>query len=170
VPAGGKLAIADLTAVEVSRFDLDGGVQVPTLEEVLRAVPASARIYVEIKAPNIEPLVVRVIRESNATCAVHSFDHRIVQTVKRIFPAIRTGVLEVARHLDPARALQETGAQDLWQETGFIDEDLVARVHATGGRVVAWTANDSTQWEALGQIGVDAICTDRIADLAGFEW
>jgi glycerophosphoryl diester phosphodiesterase len=140
------------------------------LQDVLAAVPAGARVYVEIKGRDIEALVVRVIRESNADCAVHSFDHRVVQTVKNIFPAVRTGVLEVARHLDPAATLRETGAADLWQEKDFIDEDLVTRIHAANGRVVAWTANDPLQWKTLRAIGVDAICTDRIAELAGFEW
>jgi glycerophosphoryl diester phosphodiesterase len=101
---------------------------------------------------------------------VHSFDHRIVQTVKKIFPAIRTGVLEVARHLDPTATLEEAGADDLWQEKEFIDEDLVSRVHSVNGRVVAWTANDPAQWKTLRAIGVDAICTDHIGELAAFEW
>jgi glycerophosphoryl diester phosphodiesterase len=42
----------------------------------------------------------------------------------------------------------------------------VARVHAVGGRVIAWTANDVPQWKTLAQIGVDGICTDRIGELA----
>jgi glycerophosphoryl diester phosphodiesterase len=170
VPLARKLAIAELSASEVARFDLGDGVLVPTLQEVLSAVPAGARVYVEIKGRDIEALVVRVIRESTTDCAVHSFDHRIVQTVKKIFPAIRTGVLEVARHLDPTPTLKETGAEDLWQEKEFIDEDLVSRVHSANGRVVAWTANDPAQWKTLRAIGVDAICTDRIGELAAFEW
>jgi len=113
---------------------------------------------------------VRVIRESNANCAVHSFDHRIVKTVKSIFPAIRTGVLQNARHVDPVASLLLVGAQDLWQEVSFIDEDLVARAHAVNARVIAWTANDADHWETLKRIGVDGICTDRIAELATYKW
>ena len=163
-------AIAELSSNEVAQFELDGGVRIPKLYDVLDAVPASARVYVEVKARNIEPLVVRCIRESKVSCAVHSFDHRIVQTVKKIFPAIRTGVLEVARHIDPSVSLVATGAQDLWQDKEFIDEDLVARAHSHNARVVAWTANDTDQWKTLRAMGVDAICTDHIADLAAFEW
>jgi len=169
-PAREKRAISELSSSELAQFELDGGVRIPTLHDVLDAVPADARVYVEVKARNIEPLVVRCIRESAVDCVVHSFDHRIVQTVKMIFPAIRTGVLEVARHVDPSVTLVATGAQDLWQEKEFIDEDLVARVHSHNARVVAWTANDSEQWKTLRAMGVDAICTDRIGELAAFEW
>jgi glycerophosphoryl diester phosphodiesterase len=93
-----------------------------------------------------------------------------VKIVKSIFPAIRTGVLEVSRHTDPVASLASASAEDLWQEVDSIDEDIVARAHSVGARVVAWTANDSTQWDALYALGVDAICTDRIAELATYDW
>jgi glycerophosphoryl diester phosphodiesterase len=162
--------IAELTDDELRKFRLDQDVEIPTLAAVLDAVGADVTVYVEIKAPSIEPLVVRVIRESDAKCAVHSFDHRIVKTVKSIFPAIRTGVLQNARHVDPVASLLAVGAEDLWQEVSFIDEDLVVRAHAVNARVIAWTANDADHWETLKRIGVDGICTDRIAELATYKW
>ena len=163
-------AIAELSYTELRNFRLDEGVEIPTLAAVLDAVGTDATVYVEIKAPSIEPLVVRIIREHNARCAVHSFDHRIVKTVKSIFPAVRTGVLQVARHVDPVASLIATGAEDLWQEVSFIDEELVARAHSLNAKVIAWTADDADQWETLRLIGVDGICTNRIAELATYRW
>lgn len=158
--------IADLSRAELSRFPLAQGIEIPTLQAVLDAIGDKARVYVEIKGSDIEPLVVRCVRESSASCAVHAFDHRVVKTVKKIFPAIRTGVLEGARHIDPVASLLAAGAQDLWQEVSFIDEEVVARAHAVNARVIAWTSNDADQWETLTALGVDGICTDRIAELA----
>ena len=164
------IAFADLLASEVQNYPLAEGISIPTLPAVLEAVGDTATIYVEIKAANIESLVVRSIRESSARCAIHAFDHRIAQNVLSIFPAIPTGVLEVARHVDPVRSLIDTGARDLWQEVSFIDEELVAIAHRAGRRVIAWTANDPAQWKTLKRIGVDGICTDRIAELATYDW
>jgi glycerophosphoryl diester phosphodiesterase len=161
--------IVDLTAAELKGFPLAHGIEIPSLAVVLDTIAARARVYVEIKATGIEPLVVKVIRESPADCAVHSFDHRIVATVKKIFPAIRTGVLQVARHVDPIASLRATDAEDLWQEVSFIDEDLVIRAHAVNARVIAWTA-DADWWKPLHDIGVDGICTDHIAELAAYKW
>jgi glycerophosphoryl diester phosphodiesterase len=158
--------LGDLSASELSRFPLAQGIEIPTLEAVLHAIGDRVKVYVEIKALDIEPLVVRCIRESNAACAVHAFDHRVAKTVKALFPALRTGVLEVARHIDPVAALVATGAQDLWQEASFIDEDLIARAHAIDARVIAWTSDEADQWETLNAMGVDGICTNRIAELA----
>ncbi len=169
-PAESTKRIADISASDVARFPLVHGIEIPTLTAVLRAVGDLARVYVEIKAPNIEPLVVRSVRESNSDCAVHSFDHRVVKTVRKIFPAIRTGVLQVARHIDPVASLVATGAEDLWQDVSFIDEELVQLAHSLNAKVIAWTADDVGQWETLKELGVDGICTDRIAELATFSW
>lgn len=169
-PAGGRRKISAMTSAELPNFRFAHGIEIPTLPDVLSAIGDKAVVYVELKAPDIEALVTRVIRESASRCAVHSFDHRIVKTVKKIFPAIRTGVLEVSRHIDPGASLQMTGAQDLWQEVHFIDEELVARAHSLNARVIAWTANDVDQWETLRSIGVDGICTDRIAELGAINW
>ena len=160
----------DLSEAELADFPLAAGVRIPTLSETLDAIGSRATVYVEIKAPSIEPLVTRIIRKSKATCAVHSFDHRAVRNVKAIFPAIRTGVLEVSRHIDPVVSLTDTEAEDLWQEVDSIDEEIVQRAHSVGARVVAWTADEPRQWETLYDLGVDAICTNRIAELATYRW
>jgi glycerophosphoryl diester phosphodiesterase len=161
-----KLPIAELSAAELKRFPLAAGVEIPSLAAVFSAIGQRAFVYVEIKARDIEPLVVRCIRDAGPRCAVHSFDHRIVKNVKAIFPAIATGVLEVARHVDPVAALVAAGARDLWQEASFIDEDLIARAHASRARVIAWTSDDPEQWKTLTEMGVDGICTNRIGALA----
>jgi glycerophosphoryl diester phosphodiesterase len=163
-------AIAELSATELEQFPLADGTPIPTLSETLAAIGDRATVYVEIKAPNIEPLVTRCIRESEARCAVHSFDHRVVKIVKTIFPAMRTGILEVSRHIDAAALLVALSAEDLWQEVDSIDEDIVERAHSVGARAIAWTANEPAQWKTLYALGVDAICTDRIAELATFSW
>ena len=165
-----RKAIAELSAAELEQFPLADGTRIPSLAETLDVVGDRAIVYVEIKARNIELLVTRSIRESEATCAVHSFDHRVVRAVKAIFPALRTGVLEVSRHIDPGASLPAALAEDLWQEVESIDEDLVDRAHSVGARVIVWTANEPSQWKRLYAMGVDGLCTDRIAELATFGW
>ncbi len=165
-----RRSIAELSGSELEEFPLADGTRIPTLTETLTAIGDRATVYVEIKAENIESLVTRCIREADATCAVHSFDHRAVKVVKAIFPAIRTGILEVSRHVDPAASLVAVSAQDLWQEVDSIDAEVVEGAHSVGARVIAWTANEPTQWDALYALGVDGICTDRIAELATYNW
>jgi len=162
--------IVELSAAELEQFRLADGTCIPSLSETLHVVADRAIVYVEIKASNIELLVTRCIRESEARCAVHSFDHRAVKNVKAILPAIRTGILEASRHIDPAASLLAASAEDLWQEVDSIDEEIIQSAHSVGARVIAWTANEPSQWERLYAMGIDGICTDRIAELGAFRW
>ena len=66
--------------------------------------------------------------------------------------------------------IAQISAEDLWQEVDSIDQEIVEAAHAIGARVIAWTANEPTQWKTLYTLGVDGICTDRIAELATFSW
>jgi glycerophosphoryl diester phosphodiesterase len=165
-PLAGR-AIAGITAAEIAAFELASGVTAPTLEEVLQAVGGRARVYIEIKAPNIEADLIGAVRRSSApdACALHSFDHRMILNVSRLAPEIETGILIVGYPVDAVALLTAAGARDLWQSYEFIDAALVSEVHLAGGRVIAWTCNDPHQWEHLTDIGVDAICTDRIGAL-----
>lgn len=169
-PSGRAAEISETSLLDLKRFPLAPAIEIPTLQSVLTAVGHSATVYVEIKGRDIEPLVVRTVRESEARCAIHSFDHRAIKKVKGLFPAIATGVLEVSCHVDPADSLIATGSRDLWQEVSTIDEELVLRAHAVNARVIAWTANDPDQWRTLARWGVDGLCTDRIGELATYRW
>jgi glycerophosphoryl diester phosphodiesterase len=159
-------AIGALESSDLEAFELAPGVGVPTLEEVLQSVAPVARIYIEIKASNIEALLAELLRrlpEPARKCAVHSFDHRIVRNFGALAPAVPTGILQVGYPVDPASVLSAAHARDLWQACEFIDDELVGGIHSSRGRVIAWTCNDQADWKRLRDLGVDGICTDRSA-------
>jgi glycerophosphoryl diester phosphodiesterase len=169
-PIAGR-PIASIMLTELDNLELAPGVGVPTLEDVLHAIGGRATIYIEIKAPDIEAHVARVLSGVPAAatrCAVHSFDHRIVKRFAPLSPQIPTGILEVAYPVDPSSLLSAAHARDLWQACEFIDEPLVTAIHAHGGRVIAWTCDDPAQWAWFRAIGVDGICTDRSAACASW--
>jgi len=91
---------------------------------------------------------------------VHSFDHRIALRVREIAPTIPVGILQTSYPVDPLRPMHDAGARDLWQQWELIDTALIERVHADGGRIIAWTVNDHDIGRRLAAFGVDAICTD----------
>jgi glycerophosphoryl diester phosphodiesterase len=137
------------------------GKSVPTLEEVLQMVAGTVKLYVEVKAPGIEALVCDALRGAESWCALHSFDHRIVATVRELAPTISRGVLLCSYLVDSIAPLRDTSARDLWEQYDLIDAELVRRVHDYGGRVIAWTVNDTDDAQTLIAWGVDGICTDR---------
>lgn len=157
-------SIADLTLAELRHLD-EGDPGIPTLAEVLDLVAGRVRVYVEVKAPEVEDAVVALLRDCTAWTAVHSFDHRVATRVHALLPRLSTGLLVVSRVLDPGALLRESGARDLWQAWEMIDADLARRVHDVQCRLIAWTVNESTNWARLRALEVDGICTDVCGEL-----
>ncbi len=157
-------AVAELRAIRV------GDAPMPTLDETLAILPASATVYVEVKARGIEDSVIAAIRSGERVCAVHSFDHRVARRIHDLAPEVPVGVLQTSYPVDPIRPLRDAGARDLWQQWELLDESLIARVHDAGGRVIAWTVNRADVAEQLIRWKIDGICSDvpgemrRLAD------
>lgn len=144
------------------------GFDLPKLTDVLNQFAGRLKVYIEVKAAGIELDVARIIRESECELAVHSFDHRIVKTIRDFVPGVQTGVLTVGRPVDPVSIIRAASATDYWPQVDFVDQDLVDSIHESRGRLIVWTANRPDQWERLTSFGVDGICTDRPDNLS--EW
>jgi glycerophosphoryl diester phosphodiesterase len=157
--SGTVLSLAESTLAALRAVEL-GTDKIPTLEEVLSAAPTDAVVYVEVKAQRIEESVIAAIRGGDRSCAVHSFDHRVVRRVHELAPEIPGGVLQTSYPVDPLRPMRDAGARDLWQQWELIDPSLIELVHDQGGRVIAWTVNSSDVVERLIGWGIDGICTD----------
>lgn len=137
--------------------------ELPELEDVLELVRGRARLHVELKGAGVALPVARLVKHAAGGIAVHSFDHRAVRQLATVAPALATGILMVARAVDPVALLEAASARTLWQEATLMDGTLVRDVHAAGGQVIAWTVNDVELALHLAAMGVDGICTDRPA-------
>jgi glycerophosphoryl diester phosphodiesterase len=156
-------AIASLTLAEVATFRVRGEA-VPTLDEVI-AASGRLRIYCELKGRRTAEPATTLLAPLGDRAAVHSFDHRMVAEAQRFSPDVPRGVLESAYHRDPSASMRDVGARDLWQAEQLIDVALVEAVHASGGRVIAWTVNRPERAIELAGFGVDGICTDDVAGI-----
>jgi glycerophosphoryl diester phosphodiesterase len=159
--AGGGI-IRKLTYPELSTHFLAPDIGIPRLVDVLDSIGSRATVFIEAKATGIEMLLLRAVRETSADCAIHSFDRATVYNLKRLFPALRTGVLTSGDLGSAISGLRETVADDLWHLADDIVPEIVSAAHKLGKRVIAWTSNKDEQWRRLAELEVDGICTDRI--------
>lgn len=151
-----------MSAAALRELPFATGEVIPTLAEVLTAVPPHITVYVEVKARGIAPQVAAVVAPHAGRVAVHAFDHRIPPAVAVLVPGVPAGILLDSYLLDPVGAMTAAGARDLWQHWEQIDPPLVAAVHAARGRVIAWTANAPEAIRALADMGVDGLCADDL--------
>jgi len=142
-------------------------IALPTLEEVIEAVPERIGLGVEIKAPGIGRAVLRVLARRRAVerALVSSFHWPTVRALAGLRPRVRTGILTCSRLLDPAGDLRRTRAQALCQEHTLADRRLVRAVHRAGGEIHVWTASRPEDLHRLIALGVNGIMTDFPARL-----
>lgn len=162
---GETLTLSDVAWSRVSAARIAGEERIPRLTDVLALAASRARVYVEIKGRRIEHLVVKAIRASQADCAIHSFDHTAIGTVRDIAPDIPRGLLldagDPAAHR-AAELLRLHDARDLWPHRSLVDRALVDAVHQAGRRIVVWTVNGAAEARRLSAFGVDALCSDDL--------
>jgi glycerophosphoryl diester phosphodiesterase len=162
--------IARVPWKELQQIDLGGGAGIPTLDEVLVALARRATVYVELKGAAIETAVVAAVRRHSTAVALHSFDHASIERVGRSDPDIPRGILLDRAVTNPIqamrRAVETTGARDVWPHWSLVNADLVRAAEQFGTRVIAWTVNTPELARHLDSLGVAGLCTDDVRVLA----
>ncbi len=157
----GEGPIAQMTLAEARRVRLRNGETLPLLSEVLDLL-YDRDVWVEVKSlPHEHDAAFFAVLDQGpcpSRYAVHSFDHRVVRRLGEIRPDLRRGILLSAYLDDPVSAMRGVGASVLWQEWQKVDRELVSRVHASGGTLIAWTVNEIGDLAHLARLGVDGLC------------
>jgi glycerophosphoryl diester phosphodiesterase len=161
---GGK-PVARCPLPDLRSFRIGNGEPLPTLEEALAVILPGMRAFVELKTldPRWDDRLIEVFDRSPAPdrIAVHAFDHRIVRRLVARRASLPAGALLSANVVNPAEVLRAAGATMLWQRWPTIDQALVDDVHAAGGLVFAWTADDPAAIRRLLEMGTDGICSNH---------
>ena len=152
-----------LSLAEVKRLRVADSHAIPTLDEVLDLVGDRATVYCELKGAGVVERAAPLLAAHRGPVAMHSFDHRMVRRARELAPRIPRGILVVSRLVDTSHALAAAGATTLWPHREYVDSALVNEIHAAGGSVIAWTANDPFEIKRLAHAGVDSICTDDVS-------
>jgi glycerophosphoryl diester phosphodiesterase len=177
-----ELALAQVRSLDAGyRFTTDGtttplrgrGVRIPTLAEVLEALPTS-RVALEIKAEEgrrLASAMCDVIRAAGAErrALVASFEEEETLAFREACPTVVTGATpsEGIRFWLSSRFAPDRTPPDALivpRRIGplrIATRGLVEAARRQGLRVQSWVANEWEEVEALRLAGLDAILTDR---------
>ncbi len=168
-------AIADLTYAELVAARIAEKHHIPTMEELLAALP-EARFNIDLKADTAVVPLVRLIERTSSwdRVLVGSFSLKRLRSFRRLTKgrvATSAAPLEVAAfRLLPSGRLADviTGrhvqALQMPLKKGpltLVTPGLVRRAHAAGKHVHVWTVDDADEMERLLRMGVDGLITDR---------
>jgi len=183
-----ELKALDCGSLKNPRFPdqtLVPGTPMPTLDEVLEYVAASAhpaaksvRFNVESKivpgAPEraasperFAELLVETFRRHEVVdrAILQSFDHRVLAAAKALEPSLTVSFLNSDDRPDIAAMTTGLKADVYSPHHLWITRPDVDAMHAAGIEVHPWTANTPAEWERLIGMGVDGIITDDPAAL-----
>lgn len=162
--------IPSLPYDEVSKARIGGREPIPLLSEILAAWP-DVRVNIDAKSDGaVEPLA-KVIREAKAEArvCVSSFSQERITRIRELLgPDLATGLgpPEIWRLKSRGRLLLTTRAACVqvpigWRGVRVVTRRFVRRAHDLGLQVHVWTIDEAVRMNALLDIGVDGIITDR---------
>lgn len=189
-------AVAEQPLSRLRELDVGGsGEPIPTLPELLAAVPDGPRVNLELKTtrPDAVARAINVCERHGVDVLYSSFHDGAVRTVRELRPGAALAVLAHRGHaigdrlglaselgavaFHPSVALVEgwTGAPtdtdsldvsvDVEDDTVTVDADIVALAHGLGLRVNAWTAPNHDAVRRLFDRGVDGVMIDHPEDV-----
>jgi glycerophosphoryl diester phosphodiesterase len=167
--------IGDLPWSEVAKARIGGREPIPTLEDILGTWP-DIRVNIDVKEENaIRPLVEAVVKtDAHDRICVSSFSGHRIKAVRRLLgPRVATGLapagvavlaLPLPRWLAAVLVSHAPCVQVPigYRDLRLVTPGFVARAHALGKQVHVWTIDDPARMNALLDIGVDGLITDRI--------
>jgi len=174
-----EMTLAELRVLDAGRWKgtAFAGERIPTLDEMLAAVPAGKRLVIEIKCdaavvPELQAALARVGRKPGEIQLI-AFSDKTLQAAHRALPQHAALLLSGYEH-DPESGKPPPDLDDLIRRGkagGFdglsldarwpLDDAAVKKAHDAGLRLYVWTVDDAALARRLAAAGVDGITTNR---------
>jgi glycerophosphoryl diester phosphodiesterase len=176
---GANGCIWDLTLQQIRMLDAGrlfhprfAGQQIPTLRQVLEMVPSHVGVNIEAKTDGdprkhlaFEEVCILIIMEKKFEdrVIVSSFDHRFLERIHRLFPAIRTGALAMPirdMRKKPSQIARRTGAGAFICDRSMLRQKHVDDAHGRNILVGSYVINTPQHLREAVDLGVDVVVTD----------
>lgn len=160
--------ISDLPWSEVKTARVDGSAPIPLLDDMLGTWP-ELRVNIDCKTNSAVPALVAALQRCNALnrVCVGAFSDRRMRELKRLLgdslcTALSPTEVASLRFGKPRRAAANAAQVPVSQgPLTVVTEKFVAKAHALGIKVHAWTIDEPVEMHRLLDLGVDGIMTDK---------
>jgi glycerophosphoryl diester phosphodiesterase len=142
-----------------------GALRVPTLCQVLRTIDRP--LMLDFTGPEVVSEALRQVRDAGAMARSLFVSGHLVGLgeLRSAAPEARIALTWTRPEGPSAGLLADLGAEFWNPAFPLVDEEGVAAMHRVGCKVSTWTVDHSDDMRRLITLGVDAIITNRIADL-----
>jgi glycerophosphoryl diester phosphodiesterase len=162
-------SVGDLDLAEVARLG-EGEVRIPTLREVLAAVPPEVGLMVDFTRREV---VAGAFDEASAAgaldrCLFVTGNVEALRLLRGLSERARLGLTWTEGADPPLGLLRELGAEYWNPMFSFVSAGGVDAVHGDGLRVSTWTVDARDDMARVTADGVDAVVSNRVSELVAF--
>ncbi|GAB3205240.1 glycerophosphodiester phosphodiesterase [Marinactinospora thermotolerans] len=161
--------VSDLTLAELAALGDGRDRRIPTLMEVLAEFgrPPAPPLMLDVTSPEVALAADTLVAEHGASDHVlYCGSIEAMRELRACRTDIQLALTWDRPDLPPASLWQELRPRFYNSYWPLLTRELVAEVHRHGYGVCAWTVNDLGEMARLIGMGVDALITDRPADVA----
>lgn len=153
--------VAELSLDELRDLDvLDSGEPIPTLSEVLAAVPRDVGLVLDVREPETAADVATLVDGADVEGLLSSFHEAALADVRSAAPEVsRAYLFETSPRAGLSTAL-DADCVAVHPHHELCTEPLVRRAHLAGLSVHGWTVADAATAERLATAGVDGVFAD----------
>jgi glycerophosphoryl diester phosphodiesterase len=164
---GVDASVGDLDLAEVATIG-DGDVRIPTVREVLAAVPVP--LMVDFTRREVVQGALEAVLEARALdrSLFVTGNVEALRLLRGLSTGARIGLTWVETSSPPLDLLEELGAEYWNPMFGLVTPEGVAAVHDAGRKVSTWTVDEPEDMARVVGAGVDAVVSNRIAELLAF--
>jgi glycerophosphoryl diester phosphodiesterase len=150
--------VSQTTYSELSALTInDSDEHIPTLAELIDALPAGVGINVELKHTGMVGDVMPLVTDIDEQVIISSFEAEALKPV--IDTSVPTAYLSMGSDGAVEKAA-ELGCEFIHPHHEKTDESLIDRAHASGLEVNAWTVPSESEARRLLTAGVDGVIVD----------
>jgi glycerophosphoryl diester phosphodiesterase len=162
-------SVGDLGVSEVARLG-EGEVRIPTLGQLLEAVPPGIELMVdftrrEVVAGALEQTIAAGVLDR---CLFVTGNVEALRLLRGLSGRARLGLTWIEGADPPLDLLGELGAEYWNPMFSFVTASAVDAVHEAGFRVSTWTVDAREDMARVVADGVDAVVSNRVAELVEF--
>lgn len=139
---------------------LDTDETVPTLEEVLDAVPPTVGVNIELKEVGLADDAVRLARAADPQVCVSSFHANELEGCRGADCAVPRAYLFDGEPDQAMEFARELDCSFVHPSLDCCSERLVGDAHAAGMSVNVWTVLEAAEAERLADLGADGVIAD----------
>jgi glycerophosphoryl diester phosphodiesterase len=155
--------VSGFSMEELRRLDAGQGERIPTLEQVLAVTRDRVRVLIELKGAGVEAAAVATVNAVGLGDQVilTSFHLERIRKARDLDPGLTTGAIFSQPPPDACAQATAAGATTMGVHHRNLTADLLREAQAAGFIVRAWNPDTEPEIEAMVDLGVDGIGSNR---------